>query len=329
MSLDLTGLPPTPAEVEAFVNDPVAGGLREPGRPALGLEALGRAPRPPLARRGPLRRHARHPLRQLPRDVVVSRLGDRRLQPQPAVRPLHRRATRRRPVARAERRAARGHGLQPLQHHDERRGRDRRGIRRALRPRPHRDDGPRVARADGRLRGVPRPQVRSAYAERVLPDVGVLQQHHAGGDGRQHQRHAADVVPACGRRPRALARAGKGTGRRPAAGGRTEEGRIRRAATRGTTGGCPSSTGPIAKRPRASRRLRRGDGGEVARHRGPRDAGAAASRPKAYVLFRGEYDKRRDEVAAGHARMPAADAGRLAAEPARAWPSGCCGPSIR
>ena len=50
-------------------------------RPAAGLAALGRAPRPLLARRRPLRRHARHPLRQLPRDVVLPRLGHQRLQP--------------------------------------------------------------------------------------------------------------------------------------------------------------------------------------------------------------------------------------------------------
>ncbi len=49
-----------------------------------------------------------------------------------------------------------------------------------------------LAGPDGRLRGLPRPQVRPAHAARVLRAGGVLQQHDAGGDGRQHQGHAAD-----------------------------------------------------------------------------------------------------------------------------------------
>ena len=65
----------------------------------LAIAALGRAPRPVLARRRPLRRHARHPHRQLPRDLGVPRLGHQRLQQESAVRPVHDRATRRRPAA--------------------------------------------------------------------------------------------------------------------------------------------------------------------------------------------------------------------------------------
>ena len=60
---------------------------------------LGRAPRTVLAGRGALRRHARLPLRQLPRDVDLSRLGHRRVQPQHALRPVHHRAACRRPLA--------------------------------------------------------------------------------------------------------------------------------------------------------------------------------------------------------------------------------------
>ena len=50
--------------------------LRKAGRPAARVAALWRAPRPLLARCRPLCRHARHPHRQLSRDVAVSRLGD-------------------------------------------------------------------------------------------------------------------------------------------------------------------------------------------------------------------------------------------------------------
>ena len=101
----------------------VAGRLREVRRQAAEVAALGRASRPLLARRRPLRRHARHPLRQLPRDLGLSRLGHRRLQPEPAVRPVHDRATRRRPAAEPDARPARRHRLQSLQHHHQRRRR--------------------------------------------------------------------------------------------------------------------------------------------------------------------------------------------------------------
>ena len=55
-------------------------------------------------------------------------------------------------------------GLQPLQHHDQRRRRDRRRVPGALHPRPHRDDVAGLAGPDGRLRGLPRSQVRPAHA---------------------------------------------------------------------------------------------------------------------------------------------------------------------
>ena len=48
-----------------------------------------------------------------------------------------------------------------------------------------------LAGPDGRLRRLPRPQVRPAHAARVLRAGGVLQQHDAERDGRQHQGHAA------------------------------------------------------------------------------------------------------------------------------------------
>ena len=117
----------------------VAGRLREVRRQAAGLAALGRAPRPLLARRRPLRRHARHPLRQLPRDLGLPRLGHQRVQQQPAVRPVHHRAARRRPAAEPDARPADRHRVQPLQHHDQRGRRHRRGVPRPLHPRPHRD----------------------------------------------------------------------------------------------------------------------------------------------------------------------------------------------
>ena len=141
LSLDLTGLPPAPAARRGVRQRQVAGRLREARRPAAGVAALGRAPRPLLARRRPLRRHARHPLRQLPRDLVVPRLGDQRLQPQPCRSTSSRSSSS--PATCCPNRDARPadrHRLQPLQHHDERRRRHRRGVPRPLHPRPHRDD---------------------------------------------------------------------------------------------------------------------------------------------------------------------------------------------
>ena len=83
LSLDLTGLPPDAGRRRGVRQRHVAGRLREVRRQAAGVAALGRAPRPLLARRRPLRRHARHPLRQLPRDLGLPRLGHQRLQPEP------------------------------------------------------------------------------------------------------------------------------------------------------------------------------------------------------------------------------------------------------
>ena len=79
------------------------GRLREAGRPAARLAPLRRALGPALARPGPLRRHQR--LREGPRalDLAVSRLGDPGPQRRHAVRPVHRRAARRRPAARTPR----------------------------------------------------------------------------------------------------------------------------------------------------------------------------------------------------------------------------------
>ena len=104
VTLDLTGLPPTPAEVDAFLADDAR---RTPTRRLvdrlLASPHYGERMARRLARRRPLRRHARLPHRQRPRHDALARLGDRRVQPQHAVRPVHDRAARRRPAARTRR----------------------------------------------------------------------------------------------------------------------------------------------------------------------------------------------------------------------------------
>ena len=100
-TFDLIGLPPTPEEVEAFLADDVARGLRPGGRPPAGQPPLRRALGAALARRGPLRRGP-GPLVQappLPERVPLSRLGGRRPQRRHAVRSVRPGADRRRPAA--------------------------------------------------------------------------------------------------------------------------------------------------------------------------------------------------------------------------------------
>ena len=69
---------------------PLARRVREARRRAAAVAALRRAHGGAVARRGALRRHARLSHRQPARHVAVARLGHRRLQPQSALRPVHR-----------------------------------------------------------------------------------------------------------------------------------------------------------------------------------------------------------------------------------------------
>ncbi len=97
LSFDLTGLPPTPEEVEAFVDGRGSARLREAGRPPARLAALRRTLGAALARRRPLRRDAR--LRQgqaAPQRLAVSRLRHPRVQRRQALRAVRAGADRRR-----------------------------------------------------------------------------------------------------------------------------------------------------------------------------------------------------------------------------------------
>ena len=68
VTLDLTGLPPTPAEVDAFLADTSPDAYEKARRRAARSSPhYGERMAVPLARRRPLRRHARLPHRQPPR----------------------------------------------------------------------------------------------------------------------------------------------------------------------------------------------------------------------------------------------------------------------
>ena len=108
VSLDLTGLPPTPAG---------GGGVRRrTSRPtptrrlvdrllavARTTASAGRAMWLDLARYADSDGYGDDPLRH---DLALPRLGHQRLQPQHALRPVHHRAARRRPAARTRRRTS-------------------------------------------------------------------------------------------------------------------------------------------------------------------------------------------------------------------------------
>ncbi len=142
-----------------------ARGVREGGRPPPGLAPVRRAVGPALARRRPLCRHQGvrlHRGNALPVQLHLPRLRDPGLQRRPALRPVPRRADRRRPPAPGGRRPSPGgarvpDGRPPV---PERQQRDHR--------RPDRRRDPRPARPLGHLRPLPRPQVRPD------PDRGLL-----------------------------------------------------------------------------------------------------------------------------------------------------------
>ena len=176
VTLDLTGLPPTPAEVDAFLADTVADAYEKV------VDRLLQSPRYgehmarfwlDAARYGDT--HGLHldnyremwPYRDwvikafnrnkpFDRFVIEQLAGD--LLPERDARPDRR------------------HRLQPLPRHHQRGRLDRGGGLRPQRRRSRRHHRHGLPRPDGRLRPLPRPQVRPDHAEGVLPALRLLQQ---------------------------------------------------------------------------------------------------------------------------------------------------------
>ena len=102
-TFDLTGLPPTPEEIDAFLADDSPDAFAQRGRSVAGVAAVRRALGPALARRRPLRRCPRpDPVarrERFPRILALSRLGRRGIQSRHALHRFHPLPARRRLAA--------------------------------------------------------------------------------------------------------------------------------------------------------------------------------------------------------------------------------------
>ena len=271
-----------------------------------------------MARSRPLRRHLRLPERRRSSDVAVPRLGDPRVQRQPSARRLPALAARGRPAARRDPGPAARHRVQPPAPHDQRRRQRRGGVPRRVRLGSRAHHGHRDARSHHRVREVPRSQVRSALATRVLRALRVLRRHRRERALLAlHERHAdPDPAPDHARDRRPGRRRPRGDRRRREHGGRRGTRRrvsIRRLAReRARSGRHPRPR----RAPADGRTPRRRPARESRRSRPPRD-----DRGIARALRR--CDRRRRATFRGE-RDPGAGCGVLTIRPVhdRASPQG-------
>ena len=192
---DLTGLPPTPAQVDEFVDDTAARRVREARRQAARVAGVRRADGDVVVRPGAVRRHGRLPRRPGSRitpyrDYVIKAFNDNLpfdqftieqlagdLLPNPTMWQLV--ATGYNRVLQTTHEG----GAQDAEYRANHAGRPRAEFLRNV-------DG----RLDG-LRRVPRPQVRPVHAGRFLQPAGVLRRRGrvrlVPGRRQQHAAHAA------------------------------------------------------------------------------------------------------------------------------------------
>ena len=195
VSLDLTGLPPTPREVDAFVRDPSPIGIRKTGGPAARLRRAGASIAAhywlDAARYADTHGlHADNYREMWPyRDWVIEAFNrnmpfDRFTLEQIAGDLL--------PGATASQHVATGFHRCNVTTNEG--GVDSRGSAGDVYKGSGRDDGDGVARPDARLRRVSRSQVRSHHAARVLSICGFLQQHDAKAAGWKYSGPGPLVV---------------------------------------------------------------------------------------------------------------------------------------
>ena len=215
LALNLTGLPPTPAEIDAFLADRSPGAYARAADRYLRLTGVRRADGDGLAGSCALCRHVRLSERLRARHVTVPRLGDPRVQSESGVRPVPHLAARGRSPAECDARRANRDRLQPAAPADERGWQHRGGVSNRVRPRPGQHLWHVDARADARMLPLSRPQVRSDHAARLLLALCFLQQHRRIRPVLAlHQRDTVAVAaPLAGRGPEA-ARADDSTHRR-------------------------------------------------------------------------------------------------------------------
>ncbi len=153
-----------------------SGRVRARRRPAARVAGLRRAHGERMARRRAVRRFRRLPRRRVPTpSLSVARLGDRGLQPQPALRRLRVLAARGRSPTERHTRAAARDGLRTSAPAQRGKRHRRRGVPDGVRDRPHRHARHRVPRPIRGLRALPRSQVRSDQPRRLLLARGVFQ----------------------------------------------------------------------------------------------------------------------------------------------------------
>ena len=253
------------------------------------------------------------------------------------------------------------HRLQPLPRHHQRGRLDRGGGLRPQRRRPRRHHRHRLPRPDGRLRPLPRPQVRPGHAEGLLPALRLLQQHRRQAARRQRGRSTPPVVqvpiagadggpasadqrrsPSCASEIDAEARPRStyddGAGRRGQRGRRARRLRLdrRRPARRGqaaTGDGNGPGSSSAARPPGPQRRRRRSAGtadgpGPAVLHRGASPALTVGEGDKLFAyVFLDPIDPPKEIMLQWHTRRLEAP-GLLGREPDRlrartTRPSGC------
>ena len=195
VTLDLTGLPPTPAEIDAFLNDKSDRRLRKSCGPPARLAALRRAhgraagstpPATPI----PTAINTMASAMWRWRDWVIDAFN--RNQPFNQFT-LEQIAGDMLPNATLDQKIATGFNRNHRANTED--GIVPEEYARRIRRRPRRDHFDRLPRPHARLRPLPQPQIRPVHAERVLPGLRLFQQVPEMGRGMKYG-NSPPLVPA-------------------------------------------------------------------------------------------------------------------------------------